>query len=117
MRCPGSDRHFCHTVTCSAELDGPQVIVEVRGHATGPSARLCVRGRLRVSMAHGSRGVSGISHGVKGGACDVMLLQLSSVVGVLDFYTSQCGNHQTQAVMEHLRPQPLWLRAQDLNFI
>lgn len=44
----------------------------------------------------------GISHGVKNGACDEMLLELSSVVGVLDFYLSQCGNHQTQAVMEPL---------------
>lgn len=59
----------------------------------------------------------GISHGAKNGACDEMLLELSSVVGVLDFYLSQCGNHQTQAVMEHSRPQPLGLRARDLNFI
>jgi hypothetical protein len=56
---------------------------------------------------------------VKGGACEVMLLEQPAVAlaGVVDFYTSQCESHQTQAVMERLRHKPLWLRVWGLNCI
>lgn len=52
-----------------------------------------------------------VLEGEKGGARDVMLLEHSAVVGVMDFYVAQCGSHQTHAVMERLRHKPLGLRA------
>lgn len=62
MRCPGSDRHSCHTATSLVELDGPKVIVKVRGPTQSCLVGLRVKGSLGVGMAYGSLGVNGDSH-------------------------------------------------------